>query len=172
MLKYLLIISIFVFCSYTGVLLGKKYLNRYKNLQDVSKYSVILQNEILYKNTPLPEAFMELSYRCDKSFSKIFSKVSEELTMGTKYTAYDSFKDVYKDVKSDFYFSKEDEKTISDFLKVLGESGIYGQKNIFELFKSNIEKNLKEAEEVSKKNSKLYSYLGVLTGAMVAIFLI
>lgn len=172
MLKYLLILSIFVFCAYTGMLIGKKYLNRYRNLQDISKYSIILQNEILYKNTPLPEAFLELSYRSDKIFSRIFSKVSEELIEGTQYTAYDSFKEIYKESKSDFYFTKDDEKMIGDFLKVLGESGIYGQKNIFELFKKNLEKNLKEAEAISKKNSKLYSYLGVLTGAMIAIFLI
>lgn len=46
------------------------------------------------------------------------------------------------------------------------------KKKIFELLKTNIETNLKDALEVSKKNSKLYSYLGVLTGAMIVIFLI
>ncbi|WP_297633477.1 stage III sporulation protein AB [uncultured Clostridium sp.] len=172
MLKYLLIISIFLFCSYTGILLGKRYINRYKNLCEVNKYSNLLKNEILYKNTPLPEALINIENNENKVFGEIFKQVAEDLICGKKYTAYDSFKEIYIKQKSEFYFTKEDEKTIADFLMVLGESGVYGQQNAFDLFKMNIERNLKEAEEVSKKNSKLYSSLGVLTGAMISIFLI
>lgn len=172
MFKYLWLGLVFSFCTYLGITLGRRYINRQKNLSDINKYILILQNEILYKNTPLPEALMELSFRSDEYFSKIFSQVSNDLISGNKYTAYDSFKEVYKKDKDYFYFTKEDEKVLGGFLKVLGESGLYGQEKMFELVKSNIESNLKDAEEVSKKNSKLYSYLGVLTGAMIVIFLI
>ena len=172
MFKCLWLSLIFSFCAYLGIILGRRYVNRHKNLSEVNKYMLILQNEILYKNTPLPEALKELSFRSEEYFSKILSQVSDDLISGNKYTAYDSFKEIYKEYKEEFYFTKEDEKVIGDFLKVLGESGLYGQEKIFELLKTNIETNLKDALEVSKKNSKLYSYLGVLTGAMIVIFLI
>ncbi|MGL5649806.1 MAG: stage III sporulation protein SpoIIIAB [Clostridium sp.] len=172
MFKYLWLILVFLFCSYTGFEIGRRYFKRYRNLVDANKYIVMLQNEVLYKNTALPEALIQMSFKSEGVFTDIFSKVSSELNFGEKYSVYDAFKEVYLSEKGNFYFEEEDEKIIGDFLKGLGETGIYGQEKNFEMAKLGIEKNIKEADEISKKNSKMYSYLGVLIGAMIVIFLI
>ncbi|MGL4850046.1 MAG: stage III sporulation protein SpoIIIAB [Clostridium sp.] len=172
MFKYLWLILVFIFCSYTGFQIGRRYFKRYRNLVDVNKYIVMLQNEVLYKNTAIPEALAEISIKSEDSFSLVLSKVSTELKLGEKQSVYHAFKEVYINEKNNFYFEEDDEKVIGDFLRGLGESGIYGQEKIFEMAKINVEKNIKEADEISKKNSKMYSYLGVLIGAMLVIFLI
>ncbi|MGL4873726.1 MAG: stage III sporulation protein SpoIIIAB [Clostridium sp.] len=172
MFKYLWLVLVFIFCSYTGFQIGRRYFQRYRNLVDVHKYMIMLQNEVLYKNTAIPEALFEISSKSEGIFSAVLSRVSNELKLGEKQSVYSAFEEIYDVEKSNFYFEEDDEKIIGDFLKGLGESGIYGQEKIFEMTRINLEKNIKEADEISKRNSKMYSYLGVLVGAMLVIFLI
>ena len=70
------------------------------------------------------------------------------------------------------YLNKEDKDILGDFLKSLGYSGVYGQEKIFNLALENLKINIKEAGEESKKNTKLYRYLGMCFGAMISIFLL
>ena len=85
---------------------------------------------------------------------------------------YIAFKENYEDVKEEVYLNKEDKDILGDFLKSLGYSGVYGQEKIFNLALENLKINIKEAGEESKKNTKLYRYLGMCFGAMISIFLL
>ena len=43
---------------------------------------------------------------------------------------------------------------------------------MFDLVIANLKLNIKDAEVIAKKNTKLYRYLGVCIGAMIVIFLL
>ncbi|MBT9832502.1 stage III sporulation protein AB, partial [Clostridium baratii] len=82
------------------------------------------------------------------------------------------FKQEYKKNKEDYYLLEEDERILSDFFKSLGDLGIYGQDKMFDLVIANLKLNIKDAEIIAKKNTKLYRCLGVCIGAMIVIFLL
>ena len=120
----------------------------------------------------MPEAFKEIANKSRKPINKVLTNVSKELLDGMDMNIYSCFKRVYADFNLEFYLQKEDLSVIEDFLKSLGECGVYGQEKIFNLCIENLKINMDEAFEECKKNTKLYRYLGVCVGAMISILLL
>jgi stage III sporulation protein AB len=172
MLKIMLIIVIFTLCTTVGFIYGDSFRKRYQHLKESYKGITILQNHVVYNNTPLPEAFEDVSHKMKEPMAELLSAVSNRLSKGADGDVYSNFCEVYKNVESDFYFEKEDKSILEDFLKSLGDSGIYGQEKIFRLTLENLRVNIDEASELAKKNTKLYRYLGISFGAMISIFLL
>lgn len=172
MLKIISIALIFLLCSLLGFLYSEKFKMRYYQLKAIYKTITILQNEVVFSNTPLPEAFKEVSAKCRKPINIILLDVSKDLYKGIDGNVYCCFKRVYKEMQNEFFLLKEDLSIIEDFLKTLGESGVYGQEKIFNLCLENLRINMDEAFEECKKNTKLYKYLGMCIGAMISIILL
>lgn len=172
MAKLMLIITVFTIFSFLGYIYGESFRRRFFNLQECYKVILLLQNEVIFNITPLPEALNYVGNKSKEPFNKLLTNVSEDLVQGDTGNVYLAFKDNYKSVEGESYLKKEDKTIISDFLKSLGDSGVYGQEKIFKLALENIKINVKEAGEDAKKNTKLYRYLGMCFGAMISIFLI
>lgn len=172
MLKIISIALIFLLCSLVGFLYGEKFKMRYYQLKAIYKTITILQNEVVFSNTPLPEAFREVAGKCRKPINIILLYASKDLYKGIDTNVYECFKRVYKGQQDEFFLLKEDLSIIEDFLKTLGESGVYGQEKIFNLCLENLRINMDEAFEECKKNTKLYKYLGMCVGAMISIILL
>lgn len=172
MLKIMLIIVIFTLCTAVGFIYGDSFRKRYQHLKESYKGITILQNHVIYNNTPLPEAFEDVSHKMKEPMGELLSAVANRLSKGADGDVYSNFCEVYKNVERDFYFEKEDKSILEDFLKSLGDSGIYGQEKIFRLTLENLRVNIDEASELAKKNTKLYRYLGISFGAMISIFLL
>ena len=172
MLKLVLIFMLFLTTSYIGFSYGETFRKRYDELKEILKILIILQNEILYGSTPLPEALSNIQKKASKPVSTLIDNVNKKLYDGEAESVYSAFKSEYVLLEDEFYLSESDKNCLIDFIKSLGESGLYGQEKIFNLAIENIRSNLKEAEEESKKNIKVYRYLGICIGAMITIFLI
>ncbi|NLL31344.1 MAG: stage III sporulation protein AB [Clostridiales bacterium] len=172
MLKVISCAVIFLSCTYIGFYYGEVYKRRSIQLNNVLKATLFLNNEVIYANTPMPEALKYISYKVDSPIRDILVKVSEKLLLGESNSIYESFKEEYKNMSSDFRLNKEDLRVIKDFLKSLGESGVYGQDKLFNLTIENLKINCGSAEEIAKKNVKMYRSLGICIGAMIVIFLI
>ena len=172
MVKYILIIGVFLTCSIIGYLFGEAYRKRPMDLKECNKGIILLQNQVIFNNTPLPESLLIISNKLKEPYSDLLKKVSNDLFEGRIDGVYDSFKEGYLQSKEEYYLKEEDIKILSDFLISLGDSGIYGQDKVFKLALESIKGNINEAEELSKKNTKMYRYLGICFGAMIAIILI
>lgn len=172
MLKVTLGIIIFMICSYTGFLYGESFRKRTVFLKEVLKGLTILQNDILYGTMPLPEALESLSEKLMKPFSTFTRGVAEKLMDGSTESVYDGAAVEYKKLENEFYLYDEDIRVLEDFFKSLGSSGVYGQEKIFTLAIEGIKVNLKDSEEIAKKNVKLYRYLGACIGGMIGIFIL
>lgn len=172
MLKVMLIIVIFTFCSTIGYIYGDSFRKRFIQLKESYKGITLLQNEIIYNNTPLPEALEDISRKMKSPMEYLLNTVANRLSTGAEGNVYSNFREVYKGVEKELYFEKEDKSIFEDFLKSLGESGIYGQEKIFKLALENLRGNIDEASELAKKNTKLYRYLGICFGAMISILLL
>ena len=132
----------------------------------------LLNNEIIYSNTPLPTALFEVGNKVSEPISNVFIKMANMLDEGTSNSVYESFEKAYLENKEKLSLNSDDYKILEDFFKTLGSSGISGQEKIFSLALENIDINYKEAKKKEKENIKLYRTLGISIGAMLAIFFI
>ena len=172
MLKIMLLIVIFITCSYLGFIYGESYKKRLEDLKECYKAILLLHNQIVFNNTPLPEALSLIANKVVEPYCRMFSIISSDLYDGKKEDVYEAFKDSYHEHEENIFLNKEDIKVICDLINSLGDSGVYGQEKIFKLTLENLKTNIDEAEELSNKNRKLYRYLGICFGAMISIILI
>ena len=172
MLKVILIIVIFTLSVTIGYIYGDSFRKRVTHLKEINKSLILLQNEVVYMNAALPIAIEDIAIKANEPLADFLLKVSESLKEGSEGDVYSSFKKVYRDYEDEFYLEKEDKSILEDFVKSLGESGVYGQDKIFNLVLENLKLNIEEASENSKKNVKLYRSLGLCVGAMISIFIL
>lgn len=172
MLKMIFLFMIVVTCSYGGIVYGESFKKRHGQLKEILKAVTMLQNDVLYGSTPLPEALSRLKYKVDEPLKTILDKVSVKLCEGMVKSVYEAFFKEFEFINKEFYLNESDKKIIGDFLRSLGECGVYGQEKIFSLTIEGLKFNLKDADENAKRNTKLYRYLGICFGIMIVIFFI
>ena len=172
MLKIMIVIVIFLICSTIGYIYGESFRKRFIQIKEIYKGIILLQNQIIFNSTPLPDALREVGKKTVDPIKTVLINVGKDLNDGIEGDVYSAFKNNYLKNKEDFYLTKEDISILGDFMKSLGDSGVYGQEKNFKLAEENLRINLEEALESSKKNTKLYRYLGVCLGLMISIFLL
>ena len=85
---------------------------------------------------------------------------------------YMAFKESINEHKKEMNLRNKDFEILLDLSKSLGETNVEGQIKIFNLAKEKLDIELEIAEDECNKNTKVYRYLGVAVGAMIAIFLV
>lgn len=171
-LKLTLLLLIFVFCTFVGYVFGESFKNRHAQLKELIKLITLLQNEVIYNFTPLPEAFLIIARKGKEPFNEICEKIGYKLLSPKSKGMYISAKEAYEDEKVKVYLNDDDLMVLKDFFKSLGDLGVYGQEKIFKLTMENLNINCKEADEEAKKNTKAYRYIGAIFGTMIIIFFI
>ena len=172
MLKLIFGVFIFLVSTYLGFAYGETFRKRQNQLKEILKALTILENEIVYGTTPLPEALGNLSCKVSEPLNKFIRAITDRLTKGDVESVYEGAIEEFEVLRNEFYLCDDDKKIIGDFFKSLGESGVYGQEKIFFLAIEGIKMNLNDADDNAKKNIKLYRYLGICLGTMIIIFLI
>jgi stage III sporulation protein AB len=172
MFKLIISISIVIISSYIGFAYGETFNRRKDELKEILKALTILENDVVYGTTPLPEALENLSNKICNPLSIFVKAITNRLVKGDVESVYEGAVEEFSLIKNEFYLYDEDKKIMSDFFKSLGELSVYGQEKMFLLAIEGIKMNLKEADENAKKNVKLYRYLGICFGAMIIIFII
>ena len=172
MLKLIFVISIFLISTYMGFAYGDTFRKRQHELKEILKALTILETDIVYGTTPLPEALENLSYKVCEPVTKFVKAITNRLIKGDVESVYEGALEEFLLLENEFYLCDDDKKIMGDFFKSLGESGVYGQEKIFSLAIEGIKMNLNDADESAKKNIKLYRYLGVCFGVMIMIFII
>lgn len=172
MFRNIMIFLMFLICTFIGFFIGENYKRRSINLKEIQKALMLLNSEIIYANTPLPEALVDIGKKVSEPISSIFIKMAESLEDGYTCSVYEGFEKSYGEYKESVNLTNDDYKILSDFFKTLGASGVTGQDRIFTLALDNIDINYKEAKKLEKENIKLYRALGLSIGAMLAIFFI
>jgi len=172
MLKLIIGISILIISTYIGFAYGETFRRRKDELKEILKALTILENDIVYGTTPLPEAFVNLSDKVCKPLSNFIEAIANRLIKGDVESVYEGVIEEFALIENEFYLYTQDKKIMADFFKSLGDLGVYGQEKMFSLAIEGIKMNLKDADESAKKNVKLYRYLGICFGAMIIIFII
>lgn len=159
-------------CTLIGFILGENLKNRLLQLKEIEQALYVLQNEIVYTRTSLPEIFFHVGEKCIKPINHIFFQVSKLLSDNEVDSVYEGFEKSLQDNYDLISLKKEDLNVLMDMARTLGESDIEGQRNILNLSINNIKKQIKDADTTMQKNTKMYRYLGFSFGAILVIMIL
>lgn len=166
--------SLLIFSSTTwlGFHHGTKYSNRLKNLIHIEQCIQILETEIVYGATPLPEALNNIYRKGNKKVSFIFQDIKDHLMNSGRGDVFNSFSSVIEPLREKLNFTEEDVEIFLSLGRVVGSSDRQDQEKNFKLILNQI-KFLQEDARIEKdKHEKMFKNLGILTGLAIIIILI
>lgn len=165
--------------GYTGILLGFGLLGllraaqikkRPQELREFINALLLLDTEIVWGITPLPEAFAVLKRRTALPWQYFFAEL-EDLLQGGE-SADTAWKKTVRKQKGRFCLNNEDWDVILELGNGLGRSDKKQQHKYLELAQKHLESLKEDAEINSKQKAKMWSYLGFLGGMALVIFLV
>lgn len=172
LLKMLGSLIIIISSSLIGYFYGSTYSKRVRNLIYLRNCIQLLETEIMYSASPIPEALGNVYKKGNKEISFIFKEITEHLLSDRNHSLEDSFQFVCSRYKTQLSLTSEDVEVIISLGNTLGKSDRIHQQKYFKLIITQLEGQQADAEERKKKNEKMYKSLGLLGGIALAILLI
>ena len=167
MIKYFMLILVFISSSLIGRLISKKYIDRVEELKEIKNALNIFKSKIKFTYEPLQEIFKQISNMVNKNIGNIFKNAKDIMKEKTAAIAWEEAVE-----NSNTNLKEEDLQVLKNLSKLLGISDIDGQISQIEVTESFIERQLREAEQEKQKNVKLYKMLGNTIGLAIVIILI
>lgn len=163
---------IFTACGLMGIAAANRYSLRPKEIRRLRASMQLLETEIIYGCTPLPQALSNISGKVEGALKRFYSTISEDLLAGWSYSLDTAWNKGLDGLLKDTCLTDADRELIAGFGKVLGSSDREDQKKHFELFYIQLKQNEEMAEEARKKNERMYKSLGFLSGLVIFIMLV
>lgn len=167
LIKYIILIFVFIITCLIGYLISKKYSNRVTELKELEIALDILENKIKFTYEPLKEIFEQMKNLLKGNISEIFNEVNKNLDNDNVEKA---FCKSLENIKTNLL--EEDLEIIKNLSKLLGKTDKEGQVSQIELARTFVKSQIKKAEKEEEKNSKLYKTLGATVGLAFVIILI
>ena len=167
--KIIIAIAILFITSYMGMELANSLKSREEVLTDMITFLRLVQNEMMYMLNSLPTAYEMSRQRLKTELKNVLGAISLDMSEFGVEKIDASITNNINSIKS---LNEYDKEIIISTLKNLGRSDLESQYNIIENAISIINKQIKEANEIKNKNSKVYKTIGVITGLMIVIIFI
>ena len=166
-LKYILLLIIFVLSAAIGITISKMYENRVKELQEFKEMLNIIKTKIKFTYEPLASIFTCLSKDGNTNIEKIFEEMAYRIE-------FFDVKTVWEDTiqEADISIKQEDKDILKRLGKLLGQTDVNGQVSEITLTQDFLDIQINKAEDERKKNQKLYKTLGIVAGFVFVIILI
>ena len=165
--KIILLTFVMGMCTVLGIIKANKYKLRVIDLQEIKKALNLAITKMRYTYEPLPELFKEISKDLNENIANIFIKAHTYMETLNAGHAWEKAVD-----ESSNNFTNEDITIIKGLSKLLGKTDLEGQLMQIELTTKLLEDNIKEAESLQRKNTKLYKTLGTTIGLAIMIIFI
>lgn len=172
MLIFKLVISTLIIagCGYLGVYKSKKLRDREYILRDMVTFLGLVENEIRYMMSILPNAYESSRQKLLTSLKTAIGQIVVDMLSSDSDIGTDQ--SIVKNISSLEGLTDYDKNVFISTLKNLGRSDLDGQINIIKNGINIIENQIKEANDIKIKNSKLYKTVGVIAGIMIVIICI
>ncbi|HVJ48907.1 stage III sporulation protein AB [Desulfitobacterium sp.] len=157
-------------CGSLGLYLAARIKKRPVELRDCLTALTLLDTEIIWGGTPLPEAFALLKQRTEGAWKGFFAELERRVQEGE--SANSAWSQTIQTEAKKFCLKPEDWQVIQNVGKGLGRSDRQEQHKQIELVKQQIRDVQEQALVSSDKQAKMWSYLGFLCGIAGVIFLI
>lgn len=157
-------------CGSLGLWLAHRIRRRPVELRECLMALALLDTEIVWGATPLPEAFCLVKERTDQPWQGFYAALQERLQRGESASL--AWKATISKQNQHFCLKKEDWQVISDIGKGLGRSDSHEQHKQLELVQRQLALIKDQAGTWSDKQAKMWSYLGFLCGIAGVLILI
>ena len=158
-------------CGSIGVTWARVYEKRPQQLVAIEGALQLLETEILYGATPLPEAMAQVALKCDPEIAGLFRNTALELRKMAGITASEAWEAAVQDFFPGTALNKQDLQILKRFGAPLGASDKEDQAKHIELTKSQLKLAAQQAELLSRKHALVYKYLGFLGGLLLVLIL-
>ena len=155
-----------------GIAAANKYSLRPKDIRKFRSAVQMLETEIIFGCTPLPQALSNIAAKSEGALSRFFCNVADDLLTAASYSLEGAWGKALNILIQSSSLNASDQELIGDFGKVLGGSDREDQKKHFELLYIQLKQHEVIAEEERRKNEKMYRSLGFLSGIVIFIMLI
>ncbi len=149
--------TVVISCSIIGFIIADNFKYRPKTLRDLQVALSMLETEINYGHSTLPEALRSISRKCEKDVDG--------------FTACEAWEKALNKFYSNSYITKNDYEILIAFGKYLGFTDKKDQIKNIKLTVDNLKQQEILALEEKQKNEKLWKYLGILSGLMIFLLL-
>ncbi|MCR4430724.1 MAG: stage III sporulation protein SpoIIIAB [Tepidanaerobacteraceae bacterium] len=164
-------LMVIISCSMIGFIIAGYYQKRLQILKSLQATISMLETEINYGHSPLPEALRNIVQKGDKEVSKLFLNTMKYISDGSGYTADEAWEKALKGFIFDSNLNNEDIKILTNFGKYLGATDLQDQIKNIKMTLTRLHQQETAAVEEKQKNEKMWKYLGVLSGIMVFLLL-
>lgn len=165
-IKIIIYTFIFLSCSFIGILLSRKYVNRVNELKEFKNALNIFKTKIRYTYEPIPEIFMQISESVNPNISNVFSQAANKMEI---LAAGEAWNIALK--MEDLNINEEDKNALNNLSKLLGKTDLEGQLNQIEMTSDFLDEQIKKAEKEKNKNEKMYRTLGMILGMTIVVIL-
>ena len=153
-----------------GFMKAQRYVARPNQLQQLKTALQLLQTEISYGVTPLPQAFSKLESKLESPIADFFSQARNGLQSGL--TAKQAWQKAIEEVGETTALIEKDRQALEELGYNLGQSSSEDQLRYLELAQDNLDNLHKKALEKKENKVKLWRYLGVLSGLLVVVLIL
>lgn len=155
-----------------GFYYGNKYSSRMENLFCLEHCIKILETEIVYGASPLPDALSSVYRKGNKKVSFIFNDIRAHLLGDKDGDVFNSFSAIAKDLKENLNFKDEDIELFLSLGRIIGASDRQDQEKNFKIILDQIRLLQNNAKKERDKNERMYKNLGILMGIAIVIILL
>ena len=163
-------LAIILGCGSIGLYQARRIRRRPQELRSCSTALSLLDTEIYWGSTPLPEAFTTIGERADEPWQRFFTELADRLKRGD--SAGTAWNQVIEEQQGRFCLKSDDWLIIKDVGKGLGRSDRREQHKQLDRVQKQLEEIREQAAEWAGKQAKLWSYMGFLMGVAGVIFLV
>ncbi len=154
-----------------GFIWARVYEKRPQQLVSLEAALQLLETEILYGATPLPEAMDLVAEKCDPEISGLFRYTALELRKMEGITAGEAWHRAMIKVFPATSLTDQDLFVLKRFGASLGISDREDQAKHLTLAKLQLKSAVGRAEAVCRKNATVFKYLGFLGGLLLVLVL-
>jgi stage III sporulation protein AB len=158
--------------SFVGWQVGDGYARRPRQLRELQTGLAVLQTEVEYGATPLPEALAGAARAAGDPVGALFASTARRLAAGGGITPGEAMRAAIADAAGGSTALKADDlEVLLALAGVLGASGRADQVRHLQLARRRLEGEEARAQEDRQRYERTARYLGVLGGAALALIL-
>ncbi|MBL0388145.1 stage III sporulation protein AB [Tumebacillus sp. ITR2] len=158
-------------CTMAGFRMANRYAERPKQLRQFVSALKVLETEIFYAATPLPDACQRIAARLPAPVGEFFHKMSDKLRDGRGLTGDGAWQEALDEMRSRLVLKEGDRDVLRQFGRTLGASDRADQIKHIHLGVAHLTAEEASAREDQARNEKMWRYLGALLGLTVVILL-
>lgn len=152
-----------------GMVVAQGYARRPRELGEVQAALTMLETEVSYGATPLPEAFANVGGQCEGALAALFGRAAGALNARGGMTAGEAWESSLRHYGACIPLRPEDLAVLHGLGAVLGVSDREDQARHLRLAVERLKILAGRAEDEARRNVRLWRSLGFLAGAAMVL---